>query len=324
MSLMTLPAELLLAIAEHLCWDLEYGWDSWRLLPLAQSCRYVSSSIAPLIGSSVGHYVSWSSPLARKMRETPLYYRIRSINVWLDFHVCAAPGSECAFTDTTCVAPIVALCQLNLVHLDFHLATDELLYNIASKVDALPRLRFLRVVSDSGSLSFGAVGAVTRHCPALETLCFRISLSRDGTLVPKQKVPFRLRCLRIEAGDLDAGAFAWLCSSSVGSLEHLKFEGGCSESLRDIAWIESDIAKAALAVLPRLTIRFHAKLCATHLIRFTSNLTHLTTNIDSVPSLDVLPSSLTSVHLDAWHRCHRLCVEVRIEQDIESRHFSGM
>ncbi|KZV92728.1 hypothetical protein EXIGLDRAFT_768739 [Exidia glandulosa HHB12029] len=141
----------------------------------------------------------------------PLHYRIRSIKVSMDFHRCAGPSSECKFTDITCVVPIVALCQLNLVHLELHVATDELLYNIASKVDALPRLRFLRVASNSAPLSIGAVVAATRHCSSLETLCFRISHFRDiyGALALKQKAPFRLRCLSIEAGEIDARALAW-------------------------------------------------------------------------------------------------------------------
>ncbi|KZV92718.1 hypothetical protein EXIGLDRAFT_718076 [Exidia glandulosa HHB12029] len=249
--------------------------------------------------------------------------------VWMDFHFCAAPGSECAFTDTTCVAPIVALCQLNLVHLDFHLATDELLYNIASKVDALPHLCFLRVVTDPDPLSIDAVVAVTRRCPALETLGLRMSLFRDGASVPEQKAPFRLRCLSIEARDVDARAFTWLCSSSVGSLEHFTVETSCEEDVSDVAWIETDTAKAALATLPRLAIRSHAKLCVTHIIGFTPSLTHLTIDMDSLPSLNVLPASLTSVHLDGWYRERKFLPEgrrvaVRIVRDIELRYCSGM
>ncbi|KZV92711.1 hypothetical protein EXIGLDRAFT_718071 [Exidia glandulosa HHB12029] len=300
MSLVELPAELLLAIAEHISWDPKHGWGSWRLLPLAQSCRYVSSSVAPLIGSSVGHHEPWPLRSAlQTIHETPSYiHRVRSIAVGMGFHIC---GSECAREESNCIAPFVAQCQHNLVHLDLYKSTNELLHNLASTTDALPRLRFLSVGGDQVSLSIGAVVALTRHCPSLEALCLISLQSGDNIMIPKWSAPFRLRYLHLDAGYVDAPAFAWLCSSSVGSLEHLTIETDSGEDVEGMAWLNTDTAKKTLAVLTRLTVHFHTSLCVAHVLGYTPNLTHLTTHIDTLPALYILPPSLIGLHLDALY-----------------------
>ncbi|KZV92736.1 hypothetical protein EXIGLDRAFT_68919 [Exidia glandulosa HHB12029] len=300
MSLVELPAELLLAIAEHVCWEPEKGWDSRRLVSLGRTCRYVSSSVASFVGSSVGHHEPWPLLSAlRTIHDTPSYiHRVRSIAVGMRFHIC---GAECAREESNCIAPFVARCQHNLVHLDLYKSTNELLFNLASTTDALPRLRFLSVGGDQVSLSIGAVVAVTLHCPSLEFLCLISLQSGDDTMIPKENAPFRLRYLQLDAGYVDAPAFAWLCSSSAGSLERLTIETDSCEDVEDMAWLDTDTAKATLAVLTRLTVRFHTKLCVAHVLGYTPNLTHLTTHVDTLAALHTLPPSLTGLHLDAMY-----------------------
>ncbi|KZV80638.1 hypothetical protein EXIGLDRAFT_732570 [Exidia glandulosa HHB12029] len=300
MSLVDLPAELLLDIAEDVCWEPEKGWDSGRLVSLAQTCRYVSSSVASFLGSSVKDAHSW--PLSSRILQTlrPSIHRVRSVTVLMRWHTC---GSECTREESTCIAPFVAQCQHNLVHLDLYESTDALLYNLASTVDSFSRLRFLRVGHRAVFLHIhiGAVIAVTRKSPSLEALYLIGLKSGDPTLIPEENAPFRLRYLHLVARDVDGPSFAWLCSSSVGLIEHLEVETP-GENVQDMTWLDTDIAKATLAVLPRLTAHFRTKFCVAHALSYASNITHLTTHVETLPALDDLPPSLTGIHLTAWHR----------------------
>lgn len=296
------PAELLFGIAEHVCWDSDTGWDARRLVPFAQSCRFVFTSVRPLVRSSLRGSYPWKlERVIHSLLKSDDYRAIRSISIIVNYHECK---TRCT-GDASCIVAFIAMCSQFLVQLELFRGGNMLLYDVAHCVGSFPRLRYLKVGNYEGSIKFSALAAIARCCPALEILEPIIMRLDENKFVPKMKAPFRLRSLHLYGGAIDVAVMAWMCGDT---LRHLILDNNCSKLLDEMEGVrklppqEMEYvvdAKNVLAALPRLTIRWpmHRTSSLERLLRYTPQLLHLEAEMGALPSLNCLPSSLQSLRL---------------------------
>lgn len=124
--------------------------------------------------------------------------------------------------------------------------------------------------------------------------------------MPEIAAPFRLRRLHLHSGDVDVAAIAWTCGASVDTLQHLILDTDYSTLLDEMENVDNlraeEMARVArvknvLAVLPRLTLGSIPAPFVEQLLRYIPRLLHLETEIDELPPLNSLPSSLHCLRL---------------------------
>ncbi|KZV92912.1 hypothetical protein EXIGLDRAFT_58986 [Exidia glandulosa HHB12029] len=291
-----LPSELIFRIAEDICWDLETGWDSARLVPFSRTCRYIYTSVRPLIRSSIKR---WDVIL--KAPHSPW---IRSILINVRQHEC---GPECAMEGSKCPVPFIVRSNTTLVHLELIRCEYPFLRALATRVKGVgfPNLRYLSMTGDLAFVSSRAMIGFTSLCPNLENLV-AMSLTPEWINLRRHSAaPFHLRRLHVDAGELDYPIFAWLSgtyrprkdSPTVPTtLDHLALGMFECNTLEDMDWLPH--AKDFLATLPRLSAFEHTAAGLKCLLGFTPALVHLRAQINQLPPFDVLPKGLVTLQLD--------------------------